>query len=178
MSEQMIPPIAALDSQASIQFSIQKTENETEMFVFQGHGFELQNVGILVAPHLRCEVVENLSLCPLPGTAQWLVGMAQLRGRILPVFDMQSLIEGSTYKRRKVQKLLVIEPQQNGMAIVLPNLPVRMEFMQQQILENRHGVPEALAPYTTNLYYHEKLWIEVDFRALFLNMSEKLVVTH
>lgn len=177
MTDQWLSPVAALDAQASAR-SIFTAEQDEQQFAFQGHGFELGNLGILIPPSLRCEVVENLQLCSLPGTAKWLVGMAQLRGRIIPVFDLQTLLFDNPKRPTQQNRVLVVEPQNKGLAIVLPKTPKRLEFTEQQILENHSGVPDVVEPFCRNVFYDDGLWLELDIEAYFTQMSTKLVVTH
>lgn len=175
---QLLSPVAALDAQATV-CPVLSDESETQQgLAFKGHGFELPNMGILIPPALRCEIVENLQTCPLPGTAAWLLGMTQLRGRILPVFDLQRLLFGNGNKLKSKNRMLVIEPQKKGLALVLPSIPRRLELSEQHILSGNGGVPEAIEPYCRKVFYDRVLWVELDIEALFNQVTQKLVVAH
>lgn len=178
MTDQLLSPVAALDSQVPARLILESGVEETTAYAFQGHGFELEKLGILIPPLLRCEVVDNLQVCPLPGAANWFLGMAQLRGYILPVFDLQQLAFGSATEIKKLKRFLVIEPQQKGLAILLPAMPRRMQFVSQQQMDNQAGVPMQLLPFCRNLFYDKRMWMELDFDGLFSQMANRLVVSH
>lgn len=178
MTDQLLSPIAALDSQAPARLILDAGFEEKTAYAFQGHGFELEKLGILIPPLSRCEVVENLQICPLPGAADWFMGMAQLRGYILPVFDLQKLAFGSASQVHQYKRFLVIEPQQKGLAIVLPGMPRRLQFTPEQSVQNQSGVPVQLMPYCRNLFYDKTMWLELDFDGLFSQMANRLVVNH
>ena len=178
MTEQLLSPIAALDSQAPARLILDSGIEGKSDYAFQGHGFEMQKLGVLIPPALRCEVVENLQVCPLPGAASWFLGMAQLRGFILPVFDLQQLVFGGDSQSHKQSRFLVIDPQQKALAIVLPTMPKRIQLLPQQQMDNQAGVPVQLLPYCRSLYYDKALWLELDFDGLFSQMASKLLVTH
>ena len=170
-------PIAALDSQPSAALDWSGQE-ETQQWAFQGHGFELSSLGILLEPQLRCEVVNGLHICPLPCTAPWLIGMSQLRGRVLPVFDLEELFFGTAINRNLSFPTLVIEAQSKSLAMALPSLPRRMKFTEQQVMESQSGVPEIAKPFCRRVFYQDRLWADIDYDSLFLHMRERLIITH
>lgn len=178
MTEQLLSPIAALDSQAPARLILDAGNEDKTDYIFQGHGFEMEKLGVLIPPVLRCEVVENLQVCPLPGAANWFLGMAQLRGFILPVFDLQQLVFGNESQTQRHRRFLVIDPQQKALAIVLPTMPKRLQFIHPQQMDNQAGVPVQLMPYCRNVYYDKSLWLELDFDGLFSQMAGRLLVTH
>ena len=45
---------------------------------------------------------------PLPGTAQWVLGVANNRGTLLPIFHLNSLIHGGVPTRRDADRLMVV----------------------------------------------------------------------
>lgn len=47
-------------------------------------------------------------LTPLPGTASWVLGVANNRGTLLPIFDLAGLIGGGVPTRRDADRVLVV----------------------------------------------------------------------
>lgn len=178
MTDHLLSPVAALDSQAPARLMLDDGPEHKTEYAFQGHGFALDKLGILIPPQARCEVVEGLQVCPLPGAADWFLGMAQLRGYILPVFDLQRLALGSGTAPQRLRRFLVLEPQQKGLAVLLPAMPKRLQFSLQQQMDNQAGVPPRLLSHCRNLFYDNGLWLELDFDGLFSQMTKQLVVTH
>lgn len=170
-------PVAALDGQASATLDWAQQKQEVQ-WAFQGHGFELGNLGVLIEPELRCEVVNGLQICSIPGTARWLLGMSQLRGRVLPVFDLRELFFGEATKNTSALPILVIEAQAKSLAFLLPGMPRRIELTEQQAIESQSGVPEIIKPYCRKLFYQDRLWVNFDYDSFFLHMREKLVIAH
>jgi twitching motility protein PilI len=177
MSNTLQPPIATLDAQASArQFfpTDLTTEQQSDAdLAFRGHGFVIDTIGFLIPPTLHCEVVDDLQLCTLPGTSHWLAGMTQLRGRVLPVFDLQQLIfKRNTNTVKRQRRFLVIEHHKQGVAIILDNTPKRIELLQQYRMQHNSAVPESIASFCLNVFHHEHLWIELDFDAFFTSISQ------
>lgn len=166
-------PCAALDAQASARQWLDHQTESKPAFAFQGHGFIIDNLGFLLPAPLRCELVEDLQLCPLPGTARWLLGMTHLRGKILPVFDLRSLISSAAQPGR-YQRFLFIDPQDRGFAIAIGSMPFRLDLEPHQKLVRSTGIPEILVPFCQALYQSDKVWIELDYKAFFHQQSQRL----
>ncbi|WP_295388069.1 chemotaxis protein CheW [uncultured Thiodictyon sp.] len=47
-------------------------------------------------------------LTPLPGTASWVLGVANNRGTLLPIFDLAALTAGGAPTRRDADRVLVV----------------------------------------------------------------------
>lgn len=175
---EMQSPIEALDSQASSRLIFDADTQAQSNAVFHGHGFELQSLGILIAPELRCEVVDDLQICSLPGTRSWLLGMAQLRGKILPVFDLQSMVFDSHKKRNTDKRVLIINAHEKGLGVLLPGLPKRLSFTESHRMTNHSGVPEGISPFSRQVFYQDRLWVELDFDGFFSQMATNVVMSH
>jgi twitching motility protein PilI len=67
----------------------------------------------LLAP--LAQVVEVLAvpgdLTPLPGTPDWVLGIANNRGTLLPIFDLTVLTGGGAAVRRSAERVLVVREQ-------------------------------------------------------------------
>lgn len=166
-------PCAVLDAQASARQFLDTERNNAPPFAFQGHGFVIDNLGFLLPAPLRCELVEEVHLCPLPGTQSWLLGMTHLRGKILPVFDLRRMVF-SNAKPVRHQRFLFIDPADQGFAIAIGSMPFRLDIEPHCKLSRFTGVPELLLPFSRAVYQREKFWIELDYKAFFRQQSLRL----
>jgi twitching motility protein PilI len=169
-----VSPTAALDAQAAVRRHLSDATQTTTAPAFSGHGFVIDSLGFLLPATLKCEVMEKLSPCPLPGTANWLLGMTHVRGRILPVFDLRRLLFPQGAAQRP-QRFLCIEPQQHGFALALYSMPFRLELQEHQRLQRTTGVPESLLPFCSNVFHRDRVWIELDYKSFFLQQSQRLL---
>lgn len=167
-------PSAALDAQASARQLLDADIARPEPDAFQGHGFIIDNLGFLLPANLACEVMDQLQICPLPGTAGWLLGMTHLRGRILPVFDLRKLLLGNSAANR-VQRYLFIDPLDQGFALGIGSLPFRLNLQEHQRLQRSTGVPDILLPHCRNLFHQDRVWIELDYKGFFRQQTQRLL---
>ncbi|HVL02183.1 MAG TPA: chemotaxis protein CheW [Dongiaceae bacterium] len=169
----LVSPTAALDAQATVRRHIADISQPAAAAAFSGHGFVIDSLGFLLPPQLKCEVLERLQPCPLPGTAAWLMGMVHVRGRIMPVFDLRRLLFPNESAQRP-QRYLSIDPQQKGLALALYSMPFRLDLQEHQRLTRTAGIPEILLPFCSNLFHHDRVWIELDYKAFFIQQSQRL----
>ncbi|MFZ1546304.1 MAG: chemotaxis protein CheW [Candidatus Nitrotoga sp.] len=70
-------------------------------------GFEVQNIKFLV-PHAQVnEISEILPAFRLPNTGRWLLGLVNLHGNLVPVFDLASLVGGGCDTKSKTMLLVL-----------------------------------------------------------------------
>jgi twitching motility protein PilI len=79
-----------------------------------GIGFALNDIPLL----LRMDEVEEILPMPetirVPGVKGWVIGLANIRGNLMPVLDMNAYLSGHATQLRKQSRVLVI----NNQAIV------------------------------------------------------------
>lgn len=56
-------------------------------------GFRIGNLGLLIAEQATSELSEVLAICPIPFSKNWLLGLMNLRGNLMPVFDLYELLK-------------------------------------------------------------------------------------
>lgn len=89
------------------------------------------------------EVVEILPLpqvTPVPGAQAWMLGVANIRGNLLPVVDMRLFLEGERTVLHEGQRVLVVRQPGGNVAVTIDEL-----FGQRSFLEEQQTGREALA---------------------------------
>jgi twitching motility protein PilI len=79
---------------------------------WSGVGFSLFGHHFVVSMGDLNEMLEVPSYTKLPGVKSWVKGVANVRGRLLSVFDLASYFGGFLRGNRKQQRLLVIDRDQ------------------------------------------------------------------
>ncbi len=167
-------PCAALDSQATARRWFETDLDQEQItYAFQGHGFQLGNLGCLLSQHLHCEVVDQIPLCMLPGTAPFLLGMTHLRGRILPVFDLQLVL--TQQRSPTASRYLIVDAQSDGFALAIKELPSRKQFQEAQRIHDLSGVDFSIHPFCPQAFHQDGLWLELDYKALFTQLSQRML---
>ena len=124
-------------------------------------GFEVANIKFLV-PHAQVsEISEMPPVFRLPNTGRWLLGLVNLHGNLVPVFDLASLVGGTCDTKSKTM-LLVLGRGDAIAAIVVNGIPNRKRFgtLNRTPLP---AFPETIRDYISNAYAEEsQVWLELD----------------
>jgi twitching motility protein PilI len=127
------------------------------------YGVRVANLGLLVPAGIISEVVEGLPVHPMPNAAAWFAGMVNLRGNLIPVFDLQTLLTGNG---AGLQRLLVLDRGERAAAIPIDELPKPVDMQQRSI--QVPPVPAEIEPYVRRGYLdNAEIWVDLDFIGLF-----------
>ena len=81
------------------------------------------------------EVVEILGvpgLTPIPGAQPWLLGLANVRGNLLPVADLKLFLEGQRSVGQERQRMLVMRQQGGNVGVLIDELHGQRTFDESQ----------------------------------------------
>ena len=89
---------------------------------------------ILLESDIKTEIVEQLTIFPMPHAPAWCNGMISLRGKIIPVVDIAHVL--NTEHKVEGNWLLILEstplPQ---VAIKIDRLPARISYVKEDVEE-------------------------------------------
>jgi twitching motility protein PilI len=145
------------------------TQNAAQEWI----GFDVANIKFLV-PHAHVsEISEMLPVFRLPNTGRWLLGLVNLHGNLVPVFDLASLVGGTCDTKSKTM-LLVLGRGESIAAIVVNGIPNRKRFDAS----NRTPLPAfpaAIRDYVSNAYAEEAtVWLELYHTRFFEMMARRI----
>jgi purine-binding chemotaxis protein CheW len=127
--------------------------------------FRIGNVRMLAPFATASELTEMPNVYPLPRSPANLLGLVNLHGRIVPLFDLAALFETQHLPREK-RMLLVIGHGSDAAGIVIDGLPRRMVFKPEaQVMPP--ALPASAALTVTAAYAQGKdTWFEFDYAQL------------
>jgi twitching motility protein PilI len=127
--------------------------------------FRIGQMHLLAPFDVSSELTEMPAVYPLPRMPANLLGLVNLHGRILPLFDLATLFETEHMPREK-RMLLVIGHGNNAAGIVIDGLPRRMAFLpESQIVPP--ALPAAAAGALRASYSAGRdAWYEFDYAQL------------
>jgi len=129
---------------------------------------------LLIAEHAISELKEIESICAIPNTAAWLVGLINLRGNLVPVFDLYTLMALARENKKK-QMLLVLGEGEEAGAIVIDQLPTHIILSGADRLVNLPPLPDAIRPFATVGYEkNNSVWFNFDHLGFFQSLAAKV----
>lgn len=127
---------------------------------WNGIGFNLQGHR-MIAP--MGNVVEMLTVpeaTPLPGVQPWVVGLANVRGRLLPLFDLEVFFGGKLGANKSRHRVLVIEIGELYAGLIVSEVYGMQSIADETQSEEVPEAAEAVAPYSSGAYARDGLlWI-------------------
>jgi twitching motility protein PilI len=103
------------------------------------------------------EVLEILPLPPVtqvPGAQSWLLGLANVRGNLLPIVDLKQFLEGERTVLHESQRILLVRQPGGDVAVLIDELYGQRSFHDQHRieLEAGEGADGAVEPLTQGRY--------------------------
>ncbi len=133
-------------------------------------GFQVGDLGLLIPLGMRSELVEQSKIYPLPNMPAWFRGLFNLRGNLVPVFDLKTLL-GLSQSEKESAYLLVLGTGAASIGLWVDTLPQALELGKP--LQQFPPLPGQLGDYNRAVYGGEEmLWIDLDFDPFFRMLVE------
>lgn len=113
------------------------------------------------------EVVEILPMpqvTAVPGAQPWMLGVANIRGNLLPIVDLKQFLEGERTVMHESQRVLVVRQPGGDVAVTIDELFGQRSFVEEQLVE----APAAQADGSEGRYAH---FIDRAYRAADIDWS-------
>jgi len=171
----LIPPSQALNRPLNRHYD-SSVKAQEEQIIIRQLGFQIGNFGLLIGARTTSELIDLLDMCPIPFTVAWLLGLINLRGNLVPIFDLHQLLNIEAKTSNK-QMLLILGQGQEAGGIVIDALPVHLTFTSNDKLTSLPPLPAVLASYVNQGYEKgEQIWFNFDHLGFFESMATKIVV--
>lgn len=121
---------------------------------WSGIGFRLGEHWYVAPMGEVAEVLHEPRCTLMPGVKTWIKGVANLRGRLLPVMDLGGFLGHALSKARKQRRVLVVEYQDIFVGLLVDEV-VGMQHFAQDALQ-AHAAPGA--PFIQGQFDGDPLW--------------------
>ena len=130
-------------------------------------GIRIGSMGFLVSTAIYCEVLDKIQVNTLPNVHPWLSGLLNLRGNLVPVFDLRIVLEEET-AGHKNRRLFTLDRGDKTVALWIDGFPEVKDSTLLQSLEELPPLPKILQRFVTDGYEQDgQVWLKVKFDDLF-----------
>jgi len=154
-------------AQRSRKYALGLPQQEEVKETWSGVGFSLGGV-LYVAP--MGEVAEILGVprfTQVPGVQSWVKGVANVRGRLLPVLDLLSFFNKTAKKKIKNRRLLVIEHGEIYSGLIVDEVLGMQHFEVDRYTKDVTSLIDSELPYVSGGYERDgETWIVFSFYRL------------
>lgn len=138
------------------------------------YGFKIQSIGLLISPIALCEVKKNFVVYPVPKTKRWFQGLVNVRGNLIPVYDLSTML-GTTDVPTQHENLLIIDKGPDSVGILIDDIPQQCNTKDWVELSNVPELPTGLSECIDVAYTHEDMiWLEFDHKKFFSAMMDSI----
>lgn len=113
--------------------------------LWSGIGFNLAGQRFVAPMNEVAELLECPSTTRIPGVKPWVAGVANIRGRLLPLIDLEAFFGGEQNLARKDQRVLVLELGDLYTGVMVSGIYGMQHFPVEQYQEQSGS--ESDAPY-------------------------------
>lgn len=127
--------------------------------IWSGIGFRMDGQ-YYVAPMSEVgEVLPEPRYTQLPGVKNWIMGVANVRGRLLPVMDLGAFLGLRLTDNRKHRRIMVLEYQGLFAGLTVDEVLGMQHFDVSSFDEVVGGIPDSVRPYVHGTFQREHDWI-------------------
>ena len=138
------------------------------------YAFSVGGLNLLVGEGTLCEVMDIPPIARVPHTAHWFLGLVNLRGEIVPVFDLARVLGRGT-SRKSAERLLVIGRGEVATGVLIDDLPVLQHFVTADQAEASTALSPPLESCVTGCFAKDgKEWIEFAHERLFETIADEV----
>jgi chemotaxis signal transduction protein len=140
-------------------------------------GLRIGNLGLLVAHDLGGEIIEDARIFQLPRAPAWCRGLINLRGHLIPAFDLHESL-GLTQFRASRQWWLALGVDPDTLAFPIDALPVSLVANEASVVRTQvmHAPLRAHAGETFRI--NGDLWLEFRHREFFRSLCAPAPASH
>jgi twitching motility protein PilI len=136
------------------------------------YGFKVADVGFLVGRQVLCEVIPPPLVARIPHTPDWLSGVTNLRGSLVPVFDLRPLLK-LTPRSSSDAVVIVLDRGEHAAAVLVDGQPRALTGLSA--LSQLPPLPEALGDHVSIGFVAQgSTWLELDHREFFASATQRM----
>ncbi|MDD5411464.1 MAG: chemotaxis protein CheW [Methylobacter sp.] len=140
-------------------------------------GIRIGSMGFLVSTAIYCEVLDKIQVNALPNVHPWLSGLLNLRGNLVPVFDLRIVLEEEAAGHIK-RRLFTIDRGDKTVALWIDGFPEVKDSTLLQQLKELPPLPQILQQFVTDGYEQDgQVWLNVKFDDLFKTLGRHQYTT-
>ncbi len=124
-------------------------QEQTEEY-WSGIGFRLGNLHLVAPLGEVAEILTPLRLSKVPRTKSWVCGMANVRGNLMPIMDLQAFLHERPASMNRRSRILVVNHNGVYSGLVVDAVLGLRHFRDDQRCEELPGDDECIHEYMTH----------------------------
>jgi twitching motility protein PilI len=102
--------------------------------LWRGVGFRIGHKRLAAGFDEVVEILPMPQVTPVPGAQPWMLGVANIRGNLLPIVDLKQFLEGERTVIHEGQRVLIVRQPGGDVAVTIDELFGQRSFVEAQLL--------------------------------------------
>ena len=137
------------------------------------YGFQIAGMGLLVDADTVAEVVPRPVPVRIPRTPAWFSGLTNLRGTLVPMFDLKLLMGLNDKLSGRESFALIVGQGEEAMGFFIEQYPAGLDDLEPVV--EKPPLPKMLMPFSGQAYFsNDSIYVELNYPRFFSSLSEKL----
>ena len=103
--------------------------------LWRGVGYRIGNRRLASGFGEVLEILPLPQVTPVPGAQSWMLGLANVRGNLLPIVDLKQFLEGERTVLHEGQRILLVRQPGGDVAVLIDELYGQRSFNEPQLIE-------------------------------------------
>jgi twitching motility protein PilI len=137
-------------------------------------GVRIGSLGFLVPTEIYCEMLDKVPVNALPNVPPWLSGLLNLRGNLIPVFDLRVVLEEELPdNEQKKRRLFIIDRGDKTAALWIDGFPELKDSFFLQPLKKLPVLPQKLQRFVIEGFeLDDQIWLSVKYEDMFKALGQ------
>ena len=132
-----------------------------------GVGFRIGDSRLIASMSDIKEILDLPEYTLVPGVKSWIVGVANVRGSLLPILDIKSYLLGEDIKQRQKGRVIVIDYKGFNTGLIVEEVYGMRHFREGDATGDVPEVPDSISPYIQGAFKQdEEHWPVFDFNEM------------
>ena len=130
------------------------------------YGFKIGSLGLLIQVGCGSEVMQIPTIWSLPGSPPWLLGLINLRGNLVPVYELRQALSMGARASDVKPLVLIFDQGDKAAGVVIEDFPTPLSALCP--LPNMPQLPTALNAHVSSGYVKDHtIWLEFNHATFF-----------
>ncbi len=120
--------------------------------LWRGIGFRIGSNHFVSSIAEINEILTFPQLTGVPGSRRWMLGIANVRGNLVPVIDLKDFLEDQPSRIEDRTRVLVVRQHGGSVGLVIDELLGQRNFMDEHMMSERHQEDARIGRYIEQEY--------------------------
>lgn len=119
---------------------------------WDGVGFKLGDISVVAPMEQVKEILTHVTISRIPGAKEWVRGVANVRGNLLPILDLHGFIFGKVAKMTRHSRVLVMRHKGITAGLVVDGVLGMRHFFEEEFGTDVQGTNPVLRPLLNGIF--------------------------